>query len=449
MKKILLAAMMLLGAVAVNAQKAVITGKVKGLNENSHVFLMNIAEPENLQPVTVGADGSYRLELDAPDGYARFLIVDAPKGGVKFYVQNGMKANIDLEIIQKNEAETESKVNYTGDYKDCYEFVNNEEYYQTIQTPMLEKYYGKGENLTFAQWRQEMEMLRDRQFAKLNKISNPVFRKFMREDINTKLEKGGLSWFAEIGSKADDSYLAWLDALDRDNNVQEAMMYASGYKKFLVPDGQDKSITLLNNLNNLFTNKEIVNKLADNEVANLFEQAPANINDIYAAYCNVTPGREIPAQIQGLYDHYKTMVPGAKAVNFDMYDMNGKKLTLANLKGKAVYIDCWATWCGPCKAETPNMVKLYNHFKNDKRIQLVSISLDKNQAAWKSMVKKENLSWPQYIVKGEFDCMLCKEYGVTGIPRFMMFDKKGNIISLDAPRPSAPNIIEWIESNLK
>ena len=285
--------------------------------------------------------------------------------------------------------------------------------------------------------------------AKLNKIDNPVFRKFMREDINTKLEKGGLSWFAEVGSKADDSYLAWLDALDRDNNVQEAMMYASGYKKFLVPEGQDKSITLLNNLNNLFTNKEIVNKLADNEVANLFEQAPANINDIYTAYCNVTPGREIPAQIQGLYDHYKTMVPGAKAVNFDMYDMNGKKLTLANLKGKAVYIDCWATWCGPCKAETPNMVKLYNHFKNDKRIQLVSISLDKNQAAWKSMVKKENLSWPQYIVKGEFDCMLCKEYGVTGIPRFMMFDKKGNIISLDAPRPSAPNIIEWIESNLK
>lgn len=314
---------------------------------------------------------------------------------------------------------------------------------------MLEKYYGKGENLTFAQWRQEMEMLRDRQFAKLNKISNPVFRKFMREDINTKLEKGGLSWYSEIGSKADDSYLAWMDALDRDNNVQEAMMYASGYKKFLVPEGQDKSITLLNNLNNLFTNKEIVNKLADNEVASLFEQAPANINDIYAAYCNVTPGREIPAQIQGLYDHYKTMVPGAKAVNFDMYDMNGKKLTLANLKGKAVYIDCWATWCGPCKAETPNMVKLYNHFKNDKRIQLVSISLDKNQAAWKSMVKKENLSWPQYIVKGEFNCMLCKEYGVTGIPRFMMFDKKGNIISLDAPRPSAPNIIEWIESNLK
>ena len=181
----------------------------------------------------------------------------------------------------------------------------------------------------------------------------------------------------------------------------------------------------------------------------LFEQAPANINDIYAAYCNVTPGREIPAQIQALYDHYKTMVPGVKAVNFDFYDQNGKKFTLANLKGKALYIDCWATWCGPCKAETPNMVKLYEHFKGDKRIQLVSISLDKNQAAWKSMVKKENLSWPQYIVKGEFNCMLCKEYGVTGIPRFMMFDKKGNIISLDAPRPSAPNIIEWIESNLK
>ena len=204
-----------------------------------------------------------------------------------------------------------------------------------------------------------------------------------------------------------------------------------------------------NVLNKQFTNKEIIWALADQEVTGIIESAPANINEAFAAYKTVDPSREVPAAIQQLYDHCKTMVPGAKAVNFDFYDLNGKKVTLANLKGKALYIDCWATWCGPCKAETPNMVKLYEHFKGDKRIQLVSISLDKNVNAWKTMVKKENLAWPQYIVKGEFDCMLCKEYGVTGIPRFMMFDKKGNIISLDAPRPSAPNIIEWIESNLK
>ena len=132
MKKILFAALMLLASVATFAQKAVITGKIKGLHANSHAFLMNIADPTNMVPVAVGADGSYKLELDAPEPYARFLVIDDPKGGFKFYVQQGMKANIDLELIKHNEGgeETyESKVTYSGDHKDCFEFLTEGDYF--------------------------------------------------------------------------------------------------------------------------------------------------------------------------------------------------------------------------------------------------------------------------------------------------------------------------------
>lgn len=451
MKKILFAALMLLASVATFAQKAVITGKIKGLHANSHAFLMNIADPTNMVPVAVGADGSYKLELDAPEPYARFLVIDDPKGGFKFYVQQGMKANIDLELIKHNEGgeETyESKVTYSGDHKDCFEFLTEGDYYNNIQNPLLMKYYGKKEP-TFSQFREELQYNMDKTVAKLKKINNPIFRNWMKKDYEQKMQKGSMGWFTELSSKADSTYLAWMETLDRDSDLGEANLYIGGYKKYYMPAGEDPSVTFYKVLPTLISNKEFVQTIADREVEEVIKQAPANINEIFSAYQEVNAGRAVPAEIQSLYDHYKTMVPGAKAADFDMYDMNGKKIMLSKLKGKALYVDCWATWCGPCRAETPNMIKLYEHFKNDKRIQLVSISLDKKEAAWKAVVKKENLAWPQYIIKGEYESAMCKNYDIQGIPRFMMFDKKGNILSLDAPRPSAPKIIEWIESNLK
>ena len=132
-----------------------------------------------------------------------------------------------------------------------------------------------------------------------------------------------------------------------------------------------------------------------------------------------------------------------------MYDPDGNKVMLSDLRGKALYIDCWATWCGPCRGETPNMVKLYEHYKNDPRIQLVSVSLDKKEKNWKAVVAEEKLAWPQYIVHDEFESALCRNYDIEGIPRFLFIDAQGCILSLDAKRPSDPDIIAWIENLLK
>ncbi|MBR1463482.1 MAG: AhpC/TSA family protein [Prevotella sp.] len=451
MKKIFFAALMLLASVGSFAQKAVITGKIKGMKADTHVFLMNIADPTNMVPVAVGADGNYKLELDAPEPYTRFLILDDPKGGFKFYVQQGMKANIDLELIKHNEGgeETyESKVTYTGDHKDCFEFLSEGDYYSNAQNPLLMKYYGKGLNPTFGQFRGELRHQVDKLEGKLMEINNPVFRKWMKGDYEQKMN-GSLGWYNELSDKADSTLIAWMETLDRNAIYNDALTYANFYRKFMTPAGEDATLYFLNHLNTLYSNKDIANQLADEYVSRVFQDAPSNIDDVYAAYRTISSAREIPANVQSLYDHYKNLVPGAKAADFDMYDANGKKVMLSKLKGKALYVDCWATWCGPCRAETPNMIKLYEHFKNDKRIQLVSISLDKKEAAWKAVVKKENLAWPQYIIKGEYESDMCKNYDIQGIPRFMMFDKNGRIVSLDAPRPSAPNIIEWIEGNLK
>ena len=308
------------------------------------------------------------------------------------------------------------------------------------------EHYGKND-LTFERMRQLFEDAKDEQVAKLRKIDNPTFRKWMEEDYNEKLA-GSLGWYPELGIKDDPSYKAYLESLDRNGNPAEAGAFMDGYSFTTLPDGPERNVAWFNALNELFTSKEIIRQLADERIENVLRKAPDNIEAVYEAYQAIDPSYAVPEKVQSLYDHYKNLVPGAMAADFDMYDIDGNKVMLSDLRGKALYIDCWATWCGPCRAEAPNMVKLYQHFKKDPRIVLVSISLDKKEEQWKAVVEKEGQAWPQYIVRDEFESALCKNYDITGIPRFLFFDKEGRIISLNAKRPSSPDIIDWIESKL-
>ena len=122
---------------------------------------------------------------------------------------------------------------------------------------------------------------------------------------------------------------------------------------------------------------------------------------------------------------------------------------LGRAGGKALFIDCWATWCGPCCGEIPYMEKLHEHFKNSKDVELISISLDSNKKKWLQKLKEDKPKWRQFICPDNFKSQLCQNYDIDAIPRFLFFDKEGRIISLDAKRPSEQDIIRYIDENLK
>ena len=132
-----------------------------------------------------------------------------------------------------------------------------------------------------------------------------------------------------------------------------------------------------------------------------------------------------------------------------MTDINGKKWHLSDFKGKALFIDIWATWCGPCCAEIPYVAKLVKHYAKNKKIEFLSISVDSNQAKWKKKLAADKPEWKQFICPGDWKSPLCKEYDITGIPRFLFLDKKGRVISLRAPFPSSPDIIEYIDGHIE
>ena len=140
--------------------------------------------------------------------------------------------------------------------------------------------------------------------------------------------------------------------------------------------------------------------------------------------------------------------PGAPALDFTYPDTEGKMVSLSDFKGKVVLVDVWATWCGPCRGEIPHLKKLEEEM-HGKDVVFISVSLDdeKDKQTWLDFIKKEQLGGVQLFGSG-WDTPIAEAYGIDGIPRFMVFDKQGNIVSIDAPRPSKPELKKILEVEL-
>lgn len=127
----------------------------------------------------------------------------------------------------------------------------------------------------------------------------------------------------------------------------------------------------------------------------------------------------------------KTSV-GKPFTDFTMEDAEGNKVSLSDYvgKGKYVLVDFWASWCGPCRAEMPNVVEAYKKFGGD-NFEIVGVSLDSKKDDWLKAIKDMNLSWKQMSDLKAWECEGSKKYGVDGIPATVLFDREGVIIARD------------------
>ena len=125
----------------------------------------------------------------------------------------------------------------------------------------------------------------------------------------------------------------------------------------------------------------------------------------------------------------KTMI-GAYAMDFTQNDTLGKPVSLSSFKGKYVLIDFWASWCGPCRKENPNVVKAFNTY-NNKGFTVLGISLDQpgKQQSWIDAIHKDQLTWTHVSDLKYWDNVVAKQYGITGIPQNLLLDPTGKIIA--------------------
>ncbi len=123
----------------------------------------------------------------------------------------------------------------------------------------------------------------------------------------------------------------------------------------------------------------------------------------------------------------KKVEPGQAAPEITLNDTLGNPISLSSLKGKFVLIDFWASWCGPCRAESPNLVKAYAEFK-DKGLEIYGVSLDKDKTKWTQAIKADKLTWIHVSDLKGWLCAPAKVYGVNSIPHSVLIDKDGIII---------------------
>lgn len=191
------------------------------------------------------------------------------------------------------------------------------------------------------------------------------------------------------------------------------------------------------------TDPKVKNALLDNLASNLFAASTEmtgksfDTSTFWDAFVKEADPNTV-AKLQYIVDSRKNAIAGAKCPDVTFSDIEGNRHKLSDYFGTYIYIDIWATWCGPCCAEIPYIEKWVAHYKDNPKIKFLSISIDTNLNAWKKKVEKDKPQWLQFNCNKEENKTLTEQWGVVGIPRFIIINPDGTICRPDAFRPSDP-----------
>lgn len=221
--------------------------------------------------------------------------------------------------------------------------------------------------------------------------------------------------------------------------------------------------------NNFLAQKALVDENFGNDMASFkdekafavaFEARNKKLNDklndpAIDADFKISASKMVTRENQQMESQYKQAqivkkLAGTASPVFDYENHKGGKTKLQEFKGKYVYIDVWATWCGPCRAEIPFLQKVEEKYKG-KNIEFISLSIDemKDHEKWKKMVTDKQLGGVQVFADNNWSSAFVTAYGINSIPRFILIDPKGNVVDADAKRPSDPSLQAQLDALLK
>lgn len=338
------------------------------------------------------------------------------------------------------EANVDNPVEYriTGDLEAAHEF-------QQAATRQLGE-LGEQEFETFAGMQSTYAAVRDSLEQTLDKISPREFHALELAGIEETLRSNLTEYYQTLRSRgaaldSDPDYNRYMEEMELTEENAVTYLY---WKEICV--GREAAPSFLNMVQT--ADRKIADpKLKERTVISLmsdcFSAGGADMEAAYEAALPLVADEKAAKWLTETYEANKNLIPGAPALDCELEDPRGTKLHLSDLYGKTLYIDVWATWCGPCCEEIPYLEKLVESYRGDSRIEFVSITVDKDRDAWLKKLAADKLRWRQ-LRNPEFTSL----YGISGIPCFLMISPEGRIITVHAPRPSDPEIRPFIDQKL-
>jgi thiol-disulfide isomerase/thioredoxin len=175
------------------------------------------------------------------------------------------------------------------------------------------------------------------------------------------------------------------------------------------------------------------------------------IDSFYTQFKRRYPSSEYRQSVENQYQKWAALLPGKVAPDIRGITVDGKEFALSDLRGKVVYVDVWATWCGPCRSEFPYSKKIKKRFEGDDRVAFLYVSVDREADQWKKYLQKnrdlEGIHINQNPDSDETSSIY-KKYMIWGIPRYFLIDQQGKIVSIMAAKPSSGEVEKEIRKVL-
>jgi len=228
-------------------------------------------------------------------------------------------------------------------------------------------------------------------------------------------------------------------------NIGETGYYMNLYAKLVIaalPEEKKKQLTQSEKLGlmiNTISSDTLKPYFLKDQMSEIAINNLTEFRSILEPYKKYTKPASVKKQYLKIYDQFSsdTAYVGKSAYNFTLPDSTGRMISMKDFKGKVVFIDVWATWCGPCREQFPFLKVVEEEYKDNSDIVFMGISIDRlrDREKWLKMMKKENLHGVQLLDDtGKF---FAKKYEINAIPRFLLISKEGKWIEVRLPRPEA------------